>query len=142
MEPSKITCVKAQRREGVLETYLPIHESRLCDFFNSICCRAKIETNHSCVVVVAVLASRAPFLRRRFGLFKWDGRRVSLEQSNVTKQLVFPRKCSATGTEPLVFPAVLLVGFEIGNDRELLGMAAAASEAFVAVGAFIVVLHA
>jgi len=150
MEPSKITRIEAQRRERLLKAYLLLHELRMLlqrGFLVQVTRRTEIEANHSrvavaVVVVVVCILSLSRCNSRKLGVLDKDRRGVSLEESNVAKELVFPRKRSATGTEPLVLPAVLLVCFQVRNDGELLGVATAASEALVAVGAFVVVLDA
>ncbi|PON80775.1 hypothetical protein PanWU01x14_003310 [Parasponia andersonii] len=72
---------------------------------------------------------------------KWYGWDMALKESNVPEKLVFPREGCAARAKPLVLATMLLVSFEISNNREFLYVASAASIALVTVGSLVVVFN-
>jgi hypothetical protein len=66
---------------------------------------------------------------------------VALEKGNMPKKLVLPGEGCSTRTEPLITTTVLLMSLQVGNDRELLGVATAAGVALVTMASLVMVLH-
>lgn len=72
----------------------------------------------------------------------WRDGLVACEEGNVSGELVFAGEGGAAGAYPAVVAAVLLVGAEVGEDGEVLVVAAVAGVHLGAVAALVVVLDA
>lgn len=78
---------------------------------------------------------------RSFSFIRRNCRSMTLKKGNVSKKLVFPRKCCSTGTKPLILSTMLFMCFKISNYWKFLNVTSTASIGFLTVGSLVMVFH-
>ena len=110
--------------------------------------REELHARHSahCLGVHRRQATRASSEADSIGnsvvVLRWQRGRVAVEGGDVAEELVLPGEGGATGADPSVAAAVLLVRAQVGEHGEALDVAPAAGVALVAVAPAVVVLDA